>query len=100
MCGFRIARTVYSTITCGERNMPDQWEALRQRHAALEQRLQAEMARPRPDDAEVARIRAEKLRLKDRIARRIGDDAVARGRSQEIGVAQATGPTPSGPLGP
>jgi hypothetical protein len=80
--------------------MSDHWEALRRRHAALEERLRAEMARPRPDDAEVARIKAEKLRLKDRIARHIGDDAVARGRSQEIDVPPDSGRAPSGPLGP
>ena len=80
--------------------MPDHREALRRRHAALEERLRAEMARPRPDGAEVARIKAEKLRLKDRIARHIGDDGVARGRSQEIGIARPTGHDPSGPPGP
>ena len=80
--------------------MSDRWEALRRRHAALEQRLRAEMARPRPDDVEVARIKAEKLRLRDRVARHIGGDAVARGRSQEISVARRDdGRTPSGPLG-
>src|SRR5690349_20119780 len=100
MCGFRIARTVYSTITCRERNVSDQWEAFRRRHAALDQHLRAEMARPRPDDAAVARVKVEKLRLKDRLARRIGDDPIARGRSQEIGVAPSTGRDPSGPPGP
>ncbi len=80
--------------------MPDHWEALRRRHAALEERLRAEMARPRPDDAEVARIKAAKLRLKDRIARHIGSGALVRGRSQEIGVSQRADRAPSGPLGP
>jgi hypothetical protein len=80
--------------------MSDHCEALRLRHAALERCLQAEMARPRPDDGEVARIKAEKLRLKDRIARRIGSEAAARGRSQEIGVAPPTDHDPSGPRGP
>jgi hypothetical protein len=80
--------------------MSDDWEDSRRRHAALERRLQAEMARSRPDDVEVTRIKAEKLRLKDRIARQIGDDAVARGRSQEIGVARRADRAPTGPLGP
>jgi hypothetical protein len=80
--------------------MSDDWEDSRRCHAALERRLQAEMARSRPDDVEVTRIKAEKLRLKDRIARQIGDDGVARGRSQEIGVARRAARAPTGPLGP
>ena len=80
--------------------MPDRWEALRRCHAALEQSLQAEMARPRPDEMEVARIKAEKLRLKDRIARHIGADPVARGRSQEPGFARESDGILPGPLGP
>ena len=66
--------------------MQNRWDTLRQRHAALEQRLQAEVARPRPDPVEVARLKTEKLRLKDRIAGLIAADAVVRGRAQEITV--------------
>ena len=43
--------------------------ALAQRHAALEQRLSALGARPHADDAEMKRIKREKLRLKDAMAR-------------------------------
>ena len=43
--------------------------ALAQRHAALEARLSEMSARPRADEAEMKRIKLEKLRLKDRMAR-------------------------------
>ena len=68
--------------------MPARSETLRQRHAALEQRLQAEMARPRPDPVEIARIKAEKLRLKDQIAGFTASDTVVRGRTEEINLAR------------
>lgn len=40
-------------------------EALKERHASLEAQLAEEDQRPRPDDALVARLKQEKLRLKD-----------------------------------
>ena len=42
--------------------------ALARRHAGLEAQLDALHARPRPDDAELKRIKREKLRLKDQMA--------------------------------
>ena len=41
---------------------------LARRHAALEAQLSELAARPRADDAELKRIKREKLRLKDRMA--------------------------------
>ena len=41
--------------------------ALRARHAGLEERLREEASRPRPDEAELRRIKSEKLRLKEEI---------------------------------
>ena len=43
--------------------------ALAQRHAALEAELSAIQSRPRADEVEMTRIKREKLRLKDRMAR-------------------------------
>lgn len=42
-------------------------ESLRQKHAALEERLHAEMTRPYYDTATVQRLKFEKLRLKEKI---------------------------------
>lgn len=42
--------------------------ALRQRHAALETAVEEETARPHPNELSVARMKKEKLVLKDRIA--------------------------------
>jgi len=47
----------------------DRIEALRMRHAALESELKSENQRPSPDDAVVAGIKKEKLRLKDEMNR-------------------------------
>lgn len=43
----------------------DRIESLQVRHAALEQQLQEEMHRPYPSTETLARIKKEKLRLKD-----------------------------------
>lgn len=43
--------------------------SLKTRHAELESELKAEARRPQPDAASVARIKREKLRLKDEIER-------------------------------
>ena len=43
--------------------------SLEDRHAALESRLAAEAARPKPDETAVARLKREKLRLKEEIGR-------------------------------
>ena len=43
-------------------------ERLVARHAELERALEAELARPRPDDIAVRQIKREKLLVRDRIA--------------------------------
>ncbi|CAG4925776.1 unnamed protein product [Acidocella sp. C78] len=48
-------------------------ESLKQRHAGLESRITEEDRRPRPDDENLARLKLEKLRLKEEIERiRVG----------------------------
>ena len=42
---------------------------LEDRHAALERQIVQEDARPRPDAAELSRLKIEKLRLKEEIER-------------------------------
>ena len=44
-------------------------ESLKARHAVLETRLLDEDHRPRPDDTALARLKLEKLRLKDEMER-------------------------------
>ena len=44
-------------------------EALRTRHAALDQELDDENHRPHPDFDQVNRIKREKLKIKDEMAR-------------------------------
>jgi hypothetical protein len=44
-------------------------KALEDRHAALEQQIVQEDSRPRPDSAELSRLKLEKLRLKEQIER-------------------------------
>ncbi len=43
--------------------------SLEERHAALERRILDEDARPRPDELELARLKREKLRLKEEMER-------------------------------
>lgn len=43
--------------------------ALEDRHASLEKEIASEDARPRPDDLALARLKREKLRLKEEIER-------------------------------
>lgn len=43
--------------------------ALKERHAALEEKLNEEANRPMPDDAAIHAIKREKLHLKDEIQR-------------------------------
>ena len=54
-------------------------ESLKDRHANLETLIASEDQRPRPDDAALARLKLEKLRLKDEIERLRVEPA--RGRS-------------------
>jgi hypothetical protein len=44
-------------------------ESLKARHAILETQLSDEDHRPRPDSGELARLKLEKLRLKDEMER-------------------------------
>jgi hypothetical protein len=44
-------------------------QTLNDRHAALEARISDEGARPRPNETELARLKREKLRLKEEMAR-------------------------------
>lgn len=44
-------------------------EALRSRHAALEDQLREEHRRPSPDPSAVAKLKREKLKLKDEMVR-------------------------------
>ena len=43
-------------------------EALRAKHADLEQQLAEEVSRPHPSDEIIVRMKREKLRLKDELA--------------------------------
>ncbi|MCX8134924.1 MAG: YdcH family protein [Roseococcus sp.] len=43
--------------------------SLEARHAELEQRIAAEGGRPRPDDERIARLKREKLALKEEMER-------------------------------
>lgn len=49
--------------------MQDYVESLRSKHALLEQQIDNEMHRPLPDQAVLSRLKREKLRIKDEIAR-------------------------------
>ncbi|GAA0570010.1 hypothetical protein GCM10009416_05710 [Craurococcus roseus] len=44
-------------------------KTLEERHAALERQIVEEDTRPRPDAAELSRLKLEKLRLKEEIER-------------------------------
>ena len=50
-------------------NLQGRIDALLARHRALEERIFEEDRRPSPDSAALARLKAEKLRLKDALAR-------------------------------
>jgi hypothetical protein len=49
-------------------SLQDRIEALKAKHHALEAALEAENSRPRPDDGEIARLKKQKLQIKDEIA--------------------------------
>lgn len=49
--------------------MQDYVESLRSKHAHLERQIDDEMHRPLPDQSTLTRLKREKLRLKDEIAR-------------------------------
>ena len=48
-------------------NYSTRLEALKQRHATLETRIQDEDHRPRPDSGTLTRLKLEKLHLKEEI---------------------------------
>ncbi len=48
---------------------PARIEALRQRHASLDRRIAEEAARPARDAAAIARMKLEKLKLKEEMER-------------------------------
>jgi hypothetical protein len=47
----------------------ERMEALRTKHAALDRTLEEAVHRPQPDEYEIVRLKKEKLRLKDEMAR-------------------------------
>ena len=49
--------------------MQDYVESLRSKHALLEQQIDEEMHRPLPDQSVLTRLKREKLRIKDEMAR-------------------------------
>ena len=49
--------------------MEERVESLKSKHASLEQMLQSETGRPRPDDTTIHELKREKLRIKDEIVR-------------------------------
>ena len=46
---------------------------LAEKHRLLERKIEEEVARPGSDDVEIHRLKLEKLKLKDQIARLAGD---------------------------
>ncbi|MEQ8964552.1 MAG: YdcH family protein [Azospirillaceae bacterium] len=50
-------------------SMADRITSLRSRHADLEARLHEELNRPFPDHDAIGRLKREKLKLKDELAR-------------------------------
>jgi len=50
-------------------NLQSHLDALKGRHANLEDKIAAEDNRPRPDDLALARMKVEKLRLKEEMER-------------------------------
>ena len=47
----------------------DRIESLRLKHQSLEEEVRLESLRPSPDDEVIARLKREKLKIKDEIAR-------------------------------
>ncbi|MFZ4409832.1 MAG: YdcH family protein [Paracraurococcus sp.] len=50
-------------------NISPRLRSLEDRHAVLDRRIGEQDARPRPDEAEITRLKREKLRLKEEIER-------------------------------
>jgi len=53
----------------GTMNLQSRIETLKDRHATLEHRIADEDHRPQPDSDELARLKVEKLRLKEEMER-------------------------------
>jgi len=53
----------------GTMNLQSHIDALKGRHSSLETKIAAEDRRPRPDDSALARMKVEKLRLKEEMER-------------------------------
>ena len=56
-------------------NLSARLDSLRDRHASLESRILEEDTRPRPDDQALAKLKREKLRLKEEMERIQGSAA-------------------------
>jgi hypothetical protein len=50
-------------------NLQSHLDVLKGRHASLESKIAAEDQRPRPDDTALARMKIEKLRIKEEMER-------------------------------
>lgn len=49
-------------------SLDERIETLKIKHSALEEAIQKESNRPRPDDLEIHRLKKQKLQIKDEIA--------------------------------
>lgn len=58
-----------ATYFGGTMNLQSHLDALKGRHANLENKIAAEDSRPSPDNSVLARMKVEKLRLKEQIER-------------------------------
>lgn len=50
-------------------SLQDRIESLKARHAALDSAIQMEARRPLPDEAQIADLKRQKLRIKDELTR-------------------------------
>lgn len=64
--------------------MQDYVESLRSKHALLEQQIDDELHRPLPDQAVLSRLKREKLKIKDEIARLGSSSPRATATSREV----------------
>jgi hypothetical protein len=55
-------------------------ESLRDKHAFLEQQIDAELHRPLPDQLLLSRLKREKLKIKDEMVR-LGNGAISAGHT-------------------
>ncbi len=72
LAGFNFGRKLPNVRSCStkpEVTMAtlDRIDALRRQHSTLEHRLDDETHRPHPDDAVLAELKRQKLRIKDEI---------------------------------